>query len=69
MLRLRVKEVAEEKDISMTKLSYRTEISYNTIKSIFRNPYRTVNTDTLVRIAKVLGVSVLDLMEEVPDEE
>jgi DNA-binding Xre family transcriptional regulator len=69
VLRLRVKEVAEAKGISMTKLSHRTEISYNTIKSLFRNPYRTVNTDTLVRIARVLEVPVTELIEEIPNEE
>ncbi|MBE3559894.1 MAG: helix-turn-helix transcriptional regulator [Ktedonobacteraceae bacterium] len=68
MLRLRVKEVAEAKGFSMTKLSHRTEISYNTIKGIFRNPYRTVNTNTLIRIANALNVPTTELIEDVTED-
>lgn len=67
MLRLKVKEIAEQKGINMTKLSQRSEVSFNTVKSIFKNPYRSVTTDTLERLAKVLGVSPLDLLEDTPD--
>ena len=69
MIRLRIKEIAEEKGLNMTKLSQRSEVSFNTVKSIFRDPYRTINTDTLDRLAKALGVSVHDLIDEVPDED
>ncbi len=69
MIRLRIKEVAQQKGISMTRLSQRSEISYNTIKTFFRDPYRPINTDVLKRIAKVLGVPPLDLLEDVPDQE
>jgi DNA-binding Xre family transcriptional regulator len=67
-IRLRVKEVAEEKGLNMTKLSQRSEIAFTTVKSIFRDPYRTLNTDTLRRLAEALEVSVHDLIEEVPDD-
>jgi DNA-binding Xre family transcriptional regulator len=66
MLRLKVKDIAEEKGITMTKLSHRSEISFNTVKSIFRNPYRTINTDTLERLAVALGVTPADLIEYIP---
>ncbi len=69
MIRLKVKEIAAQKGFNMTKLSHRSEVSFNTIKSLFRDPYRSVNTDTLERIAKALGVSPLDLMEYIPDNE
>ncbi len=69
MIRLRIKEVAQQKGISMTRLSQRSEISYNTVKTFFRDPYRPINTDVLERIAKVLGVPPLDLLEDVPDQE
>jgi DNA-binding Xre family transcriptional regulator len=67
MIRLRIKEVAQQKSISMTRLSQRSEISYNTIKTFFRDPYRPISTDVLVRIARVLGVPPLELLEDVPD--
>jgi DNA-binding Xre family transcriptional regulator len=67
-IRLRVKEVADGKGLNMTKLSQRSEIAFTTVKSIFRDPYRTLNTDTLRRLAEALEVSVHDLIEEVPDD-
>ena len=52
----------------MTKLSQRSEIAYNTIRKIYRDPYKEVSLSTLVRIANVLKVSIHDLIEEVPDD-
>jgi DNA-binding Xre family transcriptional regulator len=68
MIRLRVKEVATEKGISMTRLSRLADTNYKTIKAIFDNPFREVTTTTLNKLAKALQVSVSDLFEEVPDE-
>ncbi len=69
VLRLRIKEVAQEKGLSMTKLSQRSEVGFTTIRLLFKDPYRSVNTDTLERLAKVLGVSPLDLLEYIPDND
>jgi DNA-binding Xre family transcriptional regulator len=68
MIRLRVKEVATQKGISMTRLSRLADTNYKTIKAIFDNPYREVTTTTLDKLAKALEVSVTDLIEEVPDD-
>lgn len=68
MLRLRVKEVAKEKKMSMNKLSQRSEVSYHVIQDIFHNPYRVVTTETINRIAKTLGVPVTDLIEDVKED-
>ena len=68
MLRLRVKEVAAEKKLSMNKLSQRSEVSYHVVQDIFRNPYRVVTTETINRLAAALGVPAMGLVEEVPDE-
>jgi DNA-binding Xre family transcriptional regulator len=67
MLRLRVREVAEQKKMSRNKLSQRSEVSYNIIRDIFNNPFRTINTDTLNRIAKALEVPVTELIEDVEE--
>lgn len=66
--RLRVKEVANEKGISLTRLSQRSEVAYNTVRRIWREPYTDVTISTLQRLADVLGVNVNDLLESVPDE-
>jgi transcriptional regulator with XRE-family HTH domain len=66
MVRLRVKEIAESKGYNMSSLSRASDVSFNTIKRIFRDPYKEVTTTTLERIAKALGVPTSELIEDVP---
>ncbi len=65
--RLRIKEVATSKGISLTKLSQRSEVAYNTVRKVWRDPYTDVTVSTLQRLADVLGVNVNELIESVPD--
>ena len=69
MIKLKVKEVAEQKKMSMRKLVKESGIAYNTLRTIYRDPYRQVNTDTLDRLAIALGVDIRELLESVPDNE
>ena len=64
MVRLRIKEVAISKGYSMNKLSRASDVSFNTIKRLWTKPYSGANIDTLSKIAKVLGVTVNDLIED-----
>ena len=66
MLRLKVKEIAEAKGFNMSSLSRTADISFNTVKRIFRDPYREVTTTTLDKLAKALDVTVADLIEDIP---
>jgi DNA-binding Xre family transcriptional regulator len=68
MIRLKVKEVAETKKMSMRKLVRESGIAYNTLRTIYRNPYRQVSTATLDRLAKALDVDASELLESVEDE-
>lgn len=68
MIRLRVKEIAQEKGLSQGRLSRLSDVDDNTIKRIYRNPTANVNTDTLNKLARALGVSVHELIDEIPDE-
>ena len=68
MLRLRVKEVAQEKKLSMNMLSHRSEVAYNIIKDCYRNPYRVINSETINKIAKGLGVAATEILENVSEE-
>ncbi len=43
------------------------EIS-NTVKRLWTKPYTGANVDTLNKIAEALGVTVNDLIENVPNE-
>ena len=69
MLRLRVKELAEQRGYNMSTLSRASDVSFSTIKRYFRNPYSYATTDTLEKIALTLDVKVGDLLERVPDTE
>lgn len=68
MVRLRVKELAEQRGYNMSSLSRAANISFNTVKRIYRDPYRSTSTETLERIAKVLGVPTGDLLEDMPED-
>jgi DNA-binding Xre family transcriptional regulator len=67
-LRLRVKEVARQKGFSMGKLQRDADVAYNTVKRMYKNPYHVITTETLGKLAKALGVSPGELVEEVPDD-
>ncbi len=67
-LRLRVKEVAEERGVSMTRLHITSEVAYSTIRRIFRDPFVEVTTTTINRLATALGVPPSQLLEDVPDD-
>ena len=67
MIKLKVKEVAEQKKMSMRKLVKESGIAYNTLRTMYRDPYRPVSTETLDKISKALGVDASELIESVPD--
>ena len=68
MLRLRVKEVAQDKGVGLAKLSRLADISYKTIQKIWRNPYHDASLSTINRIARVLEVPATELLEDVSDD-
>lgn len=67
-VRLRVKEVAQEKGMSMGKLHRAADVSYKTIKRIYSDPFYATTTVTLGKLAKVLNVPPGELIEEVSDD-
>ena len=66
MVRLKVKEVAERKGFSMGKLSRVSDVPYNTIRSIYRDPFYSITTITLGRLADALGVDASELVVSDP---
>ena len=67
MIRLKIREVAQTKQISRTRLSRLADTNYKTINALWNDHYREVTTTTLDKIAKALGVPVTELLEQVPD--
>jgi len=68
MIRLRVKEVAQEKGVGMLRLSRLADVSYRTVQGVWRDPYREISIKTLEKFAKALGVPSRELIEDVQDE-
>lgn len=67
MYRLRIREEAEKRGYNQSSLSRASNISYVTIKKIWRNPTYEINIVTLHKIAQTLGVATSELIEDVPD--
>jgi DNA-binding Xre family transcriptional regulator len=67
MIRLKVKEVAAEKGMSMRKLAKNAGIAYNTLRTLYRDPYRPLSTITLDKLARALGVDASELIESEND--
>lgn len=65
MVRLRVKEIAEQKGYNMSSLARKADIGFSTVKRIFQDPYKEVTTTTLEKLAKALEVPTADLIEDV----
>ncbi len=69
MIRLKIKEVAQQKGLSMAKLARRADMDFKTVQRIFHDPYRDIPLSTLARLAKALNVPSSELIEDVPDPE
>jgi DNA-binding Xre family transcriptional regulator len=67
MIKLRVREVAQARSISMAKLGRMADLNQRTMQAIYNDPYRDVAYSTLVKLAKALDVDVSELTEEVSD--
>lgn len=67
MIRLKVKGVAATQGMSMRKLAKNAGIAYNTLRTLYHDPYRTVNTVTLDKLARALNVDASELIESEND--
>ncbi len=68
MRRLRVKEVAQARGFTMARLQRAADINLKTIQAIWRDPRHNASLNTLDKIAKVLGVPVTELIEDIPED-
>src|SRR5258708_10990223 len=68
MLRLRVREVIQEKKITQSKLSRVADVPLNTIQVLYHNPEHDAKLSTLYRLSKALGVKIEDLYEVIPED-
>jgi DNA-binding Xre family transcriptional regulator len=63
MIRLKLKEVLEERKISQSKLSRIADVSLNTIQCLTKDPYHSARLVTLERLSSALNLHPDDLYE------
>jgi DNA-binding Xre family transcriptional regulator len=64
MIRLRVKEVAEKKGMSQSRLSRRADVDIKTIRKMYRQPEEAnITLETLNKLAYALKVHPSELFE------
>lgn len=71
MIRLRVKEIAQQKGISQLRLGRMADIDAERMRRIFRygdSKHSNLTLVSLDRIAKALGVDASELIESIPEE-
>lgn len=67
-IHLKVKEIAQARDIRASKLSRMADLNYATVLALFNEPDRDVSILTLEKVARALQVDVHDLYEVLPDD-
>ncbi len=68
MVRLKVKEIAEAKGFNMSSLSRKSDVSFNTVRRLWKDPYHETSTVILEKLARALHVDITNLLEMLPDE-
>ena len=63
-LKIRVGALMREKNISEKEMSERADLARNTVRALMRGSVVRVDLGTLEKIAAVLGVRPLELLEE-----
>ncbi len=68
LVRLRIKEFAEERNWTLREVSERSGVNYSTLKTYARSPgMATVDASALLKLARVFDVLVEDLIEELEE--
>jgi DNA-binding Xre family transcriptional regulator len=63
MARLRIREIAEQKGVTQTKLAHDSGVTPQQVNRYWNYPMQRVELDSLVKIAKALGVKFADLVD------
>jgi putative transcriptional regulator len=63
LIKIRLKELLAEKNISQARLSRLADLSPNTVQAIYHDPTTDVMLSTVEKIAKALHVTLDQLLE------
>lgn len=68
LVRLRIKEFADERDWTLKEVAERSGVNYSTLKTYARSPgMATVDATALLKLARVFDVLVEDLVEVIEE--
>jgi putative transcriptional regulator len=68
LVRLRIRELAQENNWTLKEVSHRSGIPYTTITTYARSPgMATVDATALIKLARVFDVMLEDLIEVVEE--
>ncbi len=59
---IRLKELLDERGLSVYKLERRSAVSHDTLKSIMKGKTKGVNLKTLIALSDGLGITVSDFL-------
>lgn len=68
-VRLKVKEIAQRKGVTMTRLGRMADLDYKTMQRVFHKPEIDFTISTLAKLATALQVHIYELIEELPDND
>jgi len=63
MAKLRIKEIAEQQQINQRQLAEKSGVTAQLVNRYWNYPMQRVELDSLVKIAKALGVRFADLVD------
>ena len=63
MFRLQLDSILKQKNMNMMQLSRKSDVSYNTIRRMVKEPTKDVSLAVVVKIAETLNVSLAELVK------
>lgn len=67
-LRLHIREIAEKRSLTRTRLSRLADVNFRTLEALWDNKAKEIQLITMIKIAKVLKVPITDLYTVIDDE-
>jgi putative transcriptional regulator len=68
MVKIKVNDILDKKNLSVYYLSKKTEISYNNLSKLIKGETRSISFEIIDKICSALDCEVGDIIEYVPDE-
>ena len=68
-IRIRLKDILEQRNISLNQLSFRAEMQRTQLRNYRDNKVQRLDIDILLRLCYVLECDLTDLIEYIPPED